>query len=55
MLVIGALICTDRKGWKMATEKGSFENEKSLFRRPGFGGGGGGGFGGGGGLSGGDD
>ncbi|GMN69513.1 hypothetical protein TIFTF001_038566 [Ficus carica] len=52
VLVIGALICKNSKGRKFGTEKGSFEKEKSLFRRPGFGGGGGGGFGGGGGLGG---
>lgn len=55
VLVIGAFICTNINGRNFGTEKGSFENEKSLFHRPGFGGDGGRRFGGGGGLGGGDD
>jgi hypothetical protein len=51
LLLFSALVCSTSARKLVGTEKGSFEDEKNLFHRPGFGGGagGGGGFGGGGG------
>ncbi|KAB5572963.1 hypothetical protein DKX38_000157 [Salix brachista] len=55
VLLFSALVCSTSARKLVGGEKGSFEDEKNLFRHPGFGGGagGGGGFGGGGGLGGG--
>ncbi|KAJ7009300.1 LOW QUALITY PROTEIN: hypothetical protein NC653_000076 [Populus alba x Populus x berolinensis] len=48
VLLFSALVCSTSARKLVGTEKGSFEDEKNLFHRPGFGGGagGGGGFGG---------
>jgi len=47
-LLFNAIVCSTSARKLVSTGKGSFEDEKTLFRRPRFGGGaGGGGFGGG--------
>jgi len=54
-LLFSAIVCSTSARKLVRTGKGSFEDEKTLFRRPRFGGGagGGGGLGGGGGFGGG--
>jgi hypothetical protein len=45
LLLFSALVCSTSARKLVGTEKGSFEDEKNLFHRPGFGGGVGGGGG----------